>query len=83
MDKLAVRLGGHLRPGAHRNGLGAEITPPARRRAFTDAASWFTPTAAHAYGRYDEAALGVWSVRDLIGHTSRALLTVESYLASP
>lgn len=25
-------------------------------------------------------ALGVWTVRDLVGHTSRALLTVESYL---
>jgi uncharacterized protein (TIGR03083 family) len=24
--------------------------------------------------------LGVWTVRDLVGHTSRALLTVESYL---
>lgn len=27
-------------------------------------------------------ALGVWTVRDLVGHTSRALLTVESYLDS-
>jgi uncharacterized protein (TIGR03083 family) len=28
-------------------------------------------------------ALGVWSVRDLVGHTSRAFSTVESYLAAP
>lgn len=30
---------------------------------------------------WDRCALGVWSVRDLVGHTSRALSTVESYLA--
>lgn len=31
--------------------------------------------------RYGDAALGTWSLRDLVGHTSRALLTVEMYLA--
>ena len=30
-----------------------------------------------------EAGLGEWSVRDLVGHTSRALLTVIDYLARP
>lgn len=29
--------------------------------------------------RLSEAALGSWSVRDLIGHASRALTTIESY----
>lgn len=29
---------------------------------------------------WDRSALGEWSVRDLVGHTSRALLTVEAYL---
>lgn len=29
----------------------------------------------------DGPALGTWTVRDLVGHTSRALLTVELYLA--
>lgn len=29
---------------------------------------------------WERPALGVWSVRDLAGHASRALLTVESYL---
>jgi uncharacterized protein (TIGR03083 family) len=29
---------------------------------------------------WSRPALGVWTVRDLVGHTSRALLTVESYL---
>lgn len=28
-------------------------------------------------------ALGSWTVRDLVGHTSRALITVETYLATP
>ena len=32
---------------------------------------------------WDRPALGVWSVRDLIGHTGRALSTVETYLATP
>jgi uncharacterized protein (TIGR03083 family) len=34
-------------------------------------------------GRWDELALGEWTVRDLIGHTSRAMLTVEAYLTRP
>jgi uncharacterized protein (TIGR03083 family) len=29
---------------------------------------------------WDRPGLGVWSVRDLVGHTSRALSTVQSYL---
>jgi len=31
-------------------------------------------------GRWDQVALGEWTVRDLVGHTSRALLTVETCL---
>jgi hypothetical protein len=27
--------------------------------------------------------LGVWTVRDLVGHTCRALTTVEAYAARP
>ena len=50
------------------------------RRAFEQAAAWFVRTAAAGPGRWDETALGEWTVRDLVGHTSRALLTVESYL---
>ena len=33
--------------------------------------------------QWQQPGLGVWTVRDLVGHTSRALLTVESYLANP
>jgi uncharacterized protein (TIGR03083 family) len=30
-------------------------------------------------GRFDDPALGTWTVRDLIGHASRALSTIEDY----
>ncbi len=40
-------------------------------------------TTAQTGDRWDENALGVWSVRDLVGHTSRALLTIETYLDEP
>ena len=33
--------------------------------------------------QWDEPALGVWNVRSLVGHTARAILTVEQYLANP
>jgi uncharacterized protein (TIGR03083 family) len=33
--------------------------------------------------QWEQPGLGVWTVRDLVGHTSRALLTVEMYLAKP
>ncbi len=33
--------------------------------------------------RWDQPGLGDWDVRALVGHTSRALLTVETYLARP
>lgn len=51
--------------------------------AYADAAAWFVRTTTSVDGRWDRPALGVWTVRDLVGHTSRALLTVESYLGVP
>src|SRR5438270_4808920 len=53
------------------------------RAAFADAAGWFAGTAALVGDRWDEPGLGEWDVRALVGHTSRALLTVETYLARP
>jgi hypothetical protein len=53
------------------------------RRAFTDAAQWFVRTAALVGDRWDRPGLGEWDVRALVGHTSRSLLTVETYLARP
>ena len=52
-------------------------------RAFADAAEWFVATAALADGRWADPGLGEWDVRSLVGHTSRALLTVETYLSRP
>jgi uncharacterized protein (TIGR03083 family) len=53
------------------------------RRAFADAAQWFVRSAALVGDRWDRPGLGEWDVRALVGHTSRSLLTVETYLARP
>jgi uncharacterized protein (TIGR03083 family) len=53
------------------------------RRAFTDAAESFVRTTALVDDRWDQPGLGEWDVRALVGHTSRSLLTVETYLARP
>ena len=52
-------------------------------RAFAEAAEWFVGTAALAEDRWTLPALGEWDVRSLVGHTSRSLLTVETYLTRP
>ncbi|KRE26474.1 mycothiol maleylpyruvate isomerase [Mycobacterium sp. Soil538] len=33
--------------------------------------------------RWNDPGLGEWSVRDLVGHTSRSLITVSTYLRAP
>jgi uncharacterized protein (TIGR03083 family) len=53
------------------------------RQAYRDAAGWFVDLAGRVRGRWDLPALGEWDVRALVGHTSRAFLTVETYLAQP
>ncbi|HEY4630958.1 MAG TPA: maleylpyruvate isomerase N-terminal domain-containing protein [Blastococcus sp.] len=53
------------------------------RRAFADAAQWFVRTTALVGDRWNRPGLGEWDVRALVGHTSRSLLTVETYLARP
>jgi len=49
-------------------------------------------SAAHAFadlvarlpqGRWAESGLGEWDLRSLVGHTSRALITVDAYLDKP
>jgi uncharacterized protein (TIGR03083 family) len=55
-----------------------------RRTTFLDAAA----TVADLVGRippdaWDGPGLGVWDLRALVGHTSRALVTVVTYLAKP
>ena len=54
--------------------------PTDERAAFTSAAAWFRTTVDDVGGRWHEPGLGEWSVRDLVGHTSRSLITVETYL---
>ncbi|RPE74226.1 MULTISPECIES: maleylpyruvate isomerase N-terminal domain-containing protein [unclassified Frondihabitans] len=53
------------------------------QQAFDAAAGWFEQTVDAIDTRADQwhvSTLGEWTVRDLVGHTSRALLTVEQYL---
>lgn len=51
---------------------------------FSEAASWFARTVSLVSpGQWTEPGLGEWDVRSLVGHTSRALLTVEAYVARP
>jgi uncharacterized protein (TIGR03083 family) len=56
---------------------------PTSQQAFADAAEWFVATTAVVDGRWDAPGLGEWDVRSLVGHTSRSLLTVETYLGRP
>ena len=51
--------------------------------AFAEAADWFVRTTTEVGDRWGDPGLGEWDVRALVGHTSRSLLTVESYLAAP
>lgn len=50
------------------------------RAAFTSAGEWFRQVVGEVGDRWDRPGLGEWTVRDLVGHTSRALSTVGSYL---
>ena len=50
------------------------------REAFAQSAAWFVRTCVEVHGKWDQFGLGEWTVRDLVGQTSRALLTVETYL---
>ncbi|WP_407344794.1 maleylpyruvate isomerase N-terminal domain-containing protein [Pengzhenrongella phosphoraccumulans] len=53
------------------------------RQLFRDAADWFVATTAQVGDRWSEPGLGDWDVRALVGHTSRSLLTVQTYLGIP
>jgi hypothetical protein len=53
------------------------------RSAFDEAAWWLARTTSLVGDRWEQPGLGVWDVRGLVGHTSRALATVEAYLARP
>ncbi len=51
------------------------------RRAFAEASGWFADLVTRVGDRWEQPGLGEWDVRALVGHTTRALLTVETYLA--
>src|SRR3954452_18875126 len=56
---------------------------PTSRLAVAEAAGWFADVVGEVGDRWDRPGLGEWDVRALVGHTSRALLTVEAYLKVP
>lgn len=53
------------------------------QQAFREATDWFVSVTPAASGREVDPGVGEWTVRDLVGHTSRALSTVETYLDKP
>jgi uncharacterized protein (TIGR03083 family) len=64
---------------AHMNDAWAHAT-----RTFRSAGSAFAELVGRIpERRWDAPGLGEWSVRDLVGHTGRALVTVTTYLAAP
>lgn len=61
-----------------------DTTPGETRRWFGDAADgWADLVTRVTEADLDRPALGEWTVRDLIGHTTRAFTTIETYLADP
>lgn len=60
------------------------IDPGSIREAYEHAAQTFVETVQQVEAdQWEHIALGEWTVRDLVGHTNRALLTVETYLGQP
>jgi uncharacterized protein (TIGR03083 family) len=54
------------------------------REAYAAATACFVDTVARVRkAQWEQPGLGEWTVRDLVGHTSRALLTVEAYVDKP
>ena len=52
-------------------------------RAFADAAETFVGLVTRVGPRWEQPGLGEWDVRSLVGHASRAFLTLEAYVARP
>lgn len=53
------------------------------QQAYAEAAAWFQDVLAQVGDRWEAPGLGEWDVRDLVGHTSRSFVTVETYLGQP
>jgi hypothetical protein len=63
-----------------RNWTGTVIAFDVASRWFLSVTTDIADRATDQPGVWDEVGLGEWTVRDVVGHTSRALLTVETYL---
>jgi uncharacterized protein (TIGR03083 family) len=54
------------------------------RHAFNEATAGFVDAVlAVPDGAWSAPGLGVWTIQELVGHTSRAIVTVEQYLDTP
>jgi uncharacterized protein (TIGR03083 family) len=54
------------------------------REAYQQAGDLFVATVTQVQDtQWQQIALGEWTVRDLVGHTNRGFLTVETYLDNP
>ncbi len=63
---------------------GGGVAVDGARDTYEQAVGFFIATASLVGAeQWEQPGLGQWSVRDLVGHTSRALLTVETYLDRP
>src|SRR4051812_10750373 len=61
-----------------------ESPPASAPRAFEEAVGFLLATAERVRPeQWNTPALGEWSVRDLVGHASRALITTEAFLQHP
>jgi uncharacterized protein (TIGR03083 family) len=61
-----------------------ESPPATAPRAFEEAVGFLLATAERVRPeQWNAPALGEWSVRDLVGHASRALITTEAFLQHP
>ena len=50
------------------------------RAAFNEAVNFFLDLVSHVSSdQWEKPGLGVWNVRELVGHTSRAMTTIEQY----
>ncbi|MEJ7585684.1 MAG: maleylpyruvate isomerase family mycothiol-dependent enzyme [Acidimicrobiales bacterium] len=62
---------------------GLQPTGAEARAAFTLAADWFLSVLARVPSdAWDRPGLGEWTVKELAAHTTRALTTIEQYLAA-
>lgn len=66
------------------NGPPSEVSLSEARESFVAAANWFAGLVAMVSdGDWDQPGLGDWNLRSLVGHASRALITVDTYLDRP